>query len=124
LQLGIVASITFPDAARILSGERKSKMKKLVMILALVLVAATSFAGDGKSCGKADVKTVELTGTIECADGDCSKAVLVSNDQRYSICDKSKVKLTSLNGNRVKVTGKVMKCDDAEELVVTKLAKI
>jgi hypothetical protein len=86
-------------------------------------------AGDGKTCNRNNVKTVELTGTIACADGasgaDCARVFRVANaDTRYSICDKSKAKLTSLDGARVRVSGKVVACEDGEELLIEKVAKI
>ena len=101
-------------------------MKKVVMILVVVLVAASAFAG-GASCDAAKAaKAVKLAGTISCADGDCSNAQLVADDHKYTICSKSKVKLTSLNGAKVQVSGKLVKCSEGggEELVVESLSKI
>src|SRR5690348_8433576 len=103
-------------------------MKKVVMVLVVVLVAASAFAG-GASCDAAKAaKAVKLAGTISCANGDCSNAQLVADaDHTYTICSKSKVKLTSLNGAKVQVSGKLVKCSEGgggEELVVESLSKI
>ena len=106
-------------------------MKKLVLVVAVLLVAVSAFAGGGKSCKSHEAKTVELTGTIACKDGstgaDCARVFRVANsDVQYSICDKSKASLTKLRGANVRVTGKVVSCDESggEELFVEKAAKI
>ncbi|MGZ8866948.1 MAG: hypothetical protein ACXW2P_01295 [Thermoanaerobaculia bacterium] len=106
-------------------------MKKLVLALAVLLVAVSAFAGGGKSCKSGEAKAVQLTGTIACADGatgdDCARVFRVANsDTQYSICDKSKARLTSLDGANVRVTGKVVACDETggEELFIEKAAKI
>ena len=100
-------------------------MKKLVLTLAVLFIATAAFAG-GAGCDKSAAKAVKLAGTIECADGDCSKAKLVSNDGKYTICSSSKAKLTSLNGAKVKVSGKLVNCSEGggEELVVESVSKI
>jgi hypothetical protein len=102
-------------------------MKKVVMVLVVVLVAASAFAG-GAACDAAKAaKAVKLAGTISCANGDCSNAQLIADaDHKYTICKSSKVKLTSLNGTKVKVSGKLVKCSEGggEELVVESLSKI
>jgi hypothetical protein len=106
-------------------------MKKLVLVLAVLLVAVSAFAGGGKSCKSDEVKTVHLTGTIACKDGsteaDCAKVFRVANsDVEYTICDKSKASLTKLGGASVRVSGKVVSCDETsgEELFIEKAAKI
>ena len=105
-------------------------MKKVVLVLAVLLVAVSAFAGGGKSCG-AEAKNVQLTGIIACADGasgeNCARVFKVANSEtQYSICDKSKASLTKLNGANVRVSGKVVSCDESggEELFVEKAVKI
>lgn len=94
-------------------------MKRLVLVLVLVFVAATVFAGDGKHCNtdrtKA-AKTVELTGKVVCADGDCSKAVfrVANSDKTYDVCSHSKASLKNLGNATVKVKGKLMTCSESE----------
>lgn len=103
-------------------------MKKVILVLALVLIAATVSAGDGKSCdvskAKHTAKSVELTGTVVCADGDCEKATfrVANSDQQYDLCHKSKASLKSLgtSGKAVQVKGKLVNCSEGErtELVI------
>jgi hypothetical protein len=106
---------------------KEFEMKKIVLILIVLLLATSAFAGGGKSCDRnAAAKNVKLTGVIECAGDDCAKAQLVVDDQKYTICDKSEVELTSLNGARVTVSGKLVNCGegDQQELVIQSAAKI
>ena len=105
-------------------------MKKLVLVVAVLLVAVSAFAG-GKNCRTDAAKSVQLTGTIACANGetgeDCARVFRVANsDTEYSICDKSKASLAKLTGANVRVTGKVVSCDESGgvELFVEKAAKI
>ncbi|HVS30756.1 MAG TPA: hypothetical protein VMS98_04795 [Thermoanaerobaculia bacterium] len=105
-------------------------MKKIVLALAVVLVAVSAFAGGGKSC-KTEAKNVQLTGVIACADGatgeNCARVFRVANsDTQYTICDKSKASLTKLNGANVRVSGKVVACDESggQELFIEKAKKI
>jgi hypothetical protein len=101
-------------------------MKRIVMTVAAILIATAAFAG-GAACEKSATKAVKLAGTIQCANGDCSKAQLVADEaHKYTICSQSKVKLTSLNGAKVKVSGKLVNCSEGggEELVVESLARI
>lgn len=108
-------------------------MKRLALVLALVFVAATLYAGDGAHCNvnkKASTKTVELKGKVVCADGDCSKAVfrVADSDRSYDVCHKSKAALKSLgdSGNVVLVKGKLVNCSDSEatELVIEEAKSI
>lgn len=101
-------------------------MKRLVLVLALVLVAATVYAGDGKHCDvtKKAAKSVELIGSIVCADGDCAKATfrVANSDKSYDVCHKTKASLKALGGEGkvVQVKGKLVSCDESEgtELVI------
>ena len=96
-------------------------MKKLVLVLALVFVAATLYAGDGAHCDMkkaSKAKAVELTGKVVWADGDQSKAVfrVADSNKSYDVCHKSKASLKSLgkDGNIVRVKGKLVSCGEAE----------
>jgi hypothetical protein len=96
-------------------------MKKLVLVLALVFVAATLYAGDGAHCDMkkaSKAKSVELTGTVVCADGDCEKAVfrVSDSDKSYDVCTESKASFKSLGqaGKVVRVKGKLVSCGEAE----------
>ena len=102
-------------------------MKRLVLVLALVFVAATLYAGDGAHCNmNKAAKKVQLTGKVVCADGDCSKAVfrVADSDKSYDVCSKSKASLKTLgqSGANVRVTGKLVSCSENEtestELVI------
>jgi hypothetical protein len=103
-------------------------MKRLVLILIVLFTAATLLAGDGKSCGiKKSGKSVSLTGTI--ADGGEGKTLFrVADGKTFTVCEKSKADVAALgaNGAKLRVTGKVMSCDDSEgqELVVETAKKI
>ena len=106
-------------------------MKKFVLVVAVLLVAVSAFAGGGKSCKSEETKTVQLTGTVVCKDGstgeDCARVFRVANsDVEYSICDRSKASFAKLGGANVRVTGKVVSCDESDgvELFVEKVAKI
>ena len=101
-------------------------MKRLVLVVAMVFVAATLYAGGGAHCDMkaAKAKTVELTGKVVCSDGDCEKAVfrVSDSDQSYDVCSKSKASLKSFgaNGAVVRVKGKLVNCSESEktELVI------
>ena len=105
-------------------------MKRLVLVLAVLFTAAALFAGDGKHCDMkaTKAKSVELTGTIVCADGDCDKAVfrVADSDQKYDVCHKSKASLKSLSqdGKAVRVKGKVVNCNDGQELMIEEAKKV
>jgi hypothetical protein len=110
---------------------KENDMKKLVLVVAVLFVAVSAFAGGGKSCHTEETKTVQLTGTIACKDGstgeNCAKVFQVANsDEEYVICDRSKARLANLSGQTVRVTGKVVSCDETDgvELFVEKAAKI
>jgi hypothetical protein len=96
-------------------------MKKLVLVLALVFVAATLYAGDGAHCDMkkaSKAKSVELTGKVVWADGDHSKAIfkVADSDRSYDVCSESKVSGKSLvkDGAIVRVKGKLVSCGEAE----------
>ena len=107
-------------------------MKRLALVLAMVFVAATVYAGGGANCDMkaAKTKTVELTGKVVCADGDCEKATfrVADSDTSYDVCHKSKAALKSLgeNGKVVRVKGKLVNCSDSEktELVIDEAKSI
>lgn len=103
-------------------------MKRLVMALILVFAATSLFAG-GKECniGKTAAKNVELTGTLaRVGSGDAAKTVfrVAGSDRSYTVCHKSKADLTKLSNATVKVSGKVVSCGDAEELMIEEAKKI
>ena len=104
-------------------------MKRLMVVAVFLLAASVVFAGgDGKSCKRGDAEAVKLTGTIACAEGsgaDCARVFRVANaDTQYSICDKSKVDLASLDGAQVQVSGKIVSCEDGKELFIDTASKI
>lgn len=108
-------------------------MKRLVMILAVLFVASTVFAGGGAHCDMSKAKhakNVELTGKVVCSDGECSKAVfkVADSDKSYDVCDKSKASLKKLGaeGANVLVKGKLVNCSDSEktELVIDEVKSI
>lgn len=97
-------------------------MKRLVLVLALVFVAATLYAGDGAHCDMKKAhktKSVQLTGKVVCPDGDCEKAVfrVADSDESYDVCHKSKAALKDLGekGATVRVKGKLVNCSDSEK---------
>ena len=99
-------------------------MRKVILILGTLLVAGSLFAGEGKSCDRNHAaKGVQLTGTIEVQDGARVFRVADSNES-YSICHKSTAELAKLNGSKVRVTGKLVSCDEGQELMIEKAAKI
>lgn len=102
-------------------------MKKLILVLALVFVAATVYAGDGAHCDMkkaTKAKAVELTGKVVWVDGDQSKAVfkVADSDKSYDVCSESKVTGKSLAkaGAIVRVKGKLVSCGegDGQELMI------
>ena len=98
-------------------------MKKLMLLVVVLLVAGSVFAGEGKSCDRTAAKTVQLTGTIEASD-DGRVFRVADSDRSYTICDKSTAELTKLSGATVRVSGKLVSCDEGQELVIEKAAKI
>jgi hypothetical protein len=96
-------------------------MKKIVLVLALVFVAATLYAGDGAHCDMkkaSKAKAVELTGKVVWVEGDHAKAVfqVADSDKTYDVCSESKVTGKSLakDGAVVRVKGKLVSCGEAE----------
>ena len=99
-------------------------MRKAVVVLVTLLVAGSLFAGEGKSCDpKHAAKGVQLTGTIEVQDG-ARVFRVADSDESYSICDKSTADLAKLSGSKIRVTGKLVSCDEGQELKIEKAAKI
>src|SRR5688572_26416716 len=103
---------TFAVTRRVLStsatARRIRSMKRLMVVAVFLLAASVVFAGgEGKSCKRGDSETVKLTGTVACAEGsgaDCARVFRVANDDtQYTICDKSKVDLASLEGAQVRI---------------------
>jgi hypothetical protein len=91
-------------------------MKKAILVLVLVFVAATLYAGDGKSCDTAKAtKSVELTGTVV-LDGDKAIFRVSDSTDQYDICHKSKASLKKLSaaGKAVRVSGKLVSCSEGE----------
>ncbi|HYI07934.1 MAG TPA: hypothetical protein VEK57_02580 [Thermoanaerobaculia bacterium] len=100
-------------------------MKRIVMLMVLLLSVGSLFAGEGKSCDKSKhaSKDVSLTGKIVSVDG--KQVFRVSDsDTQYSVCDKSKAKLTKLAGDTVKIKGQLVSCDDGEELMISEAKKV
>src|SRR5687767_10160189 len=100
-------------------------MKKIVILMVFLLSVGSLFAGEGKSCDKSKhaSKDVTLTGKIVSVEGKQIFRVADSNTE-YSVCDKSKAKLTKLAGDTVKIKGQLVSCDDGQELVINEAAKI
>jgi hypothetical protein len=104
-------------------------MKRTILVLAVLFIATTAFAGGGAHCDmKAKAKNVELTGTLSCPDGDCEKAVfkVADSEQSYSICHKTKEAIRTLGQNapvNLKVKGNVANCDGEGEVLVIQSAK-
>ncbi|HVS31361.1 MAG TPA: hypothetical protein VMS98_07885 [Thermoanaerobaculia bacterium] len=103
-------------------------MKKLMLIVVVLLAAGALFAGEGKSCDRSQAaKAVQLTGTVVVesgADGEVRVFRVADSDKAYSICHKSTADLAKLNGSKVRVSGKLVSCDEGQELVIDKIAKI
>lgn len=92
-------------------------MKKAILVLVLVFIAATVYAGDGKSCDMAKAgKSVELTGTVV-LDGDKAIFRVADSSDQYDICHKSKASLKKLgaSGKAVRVSGKLVSCSEGEK---------
>ena len=99
-------------------------MRRLILLGLMVLVAGSLFAGEGKSCDRSHAaKAVQLTGTIEVQDG-ANVFRVADSDESYSICHKSTADLAKLNGAKVRVSGKLVSCDEGRELMIEKAAKI
>jgi hypothetical protein len=100
-------------------------MKKLLMVL-VVLFAATSLFAGGKSCESkaANAKSVVLTGTLE-RSGDAQPVFHVANGgPTYTVCEKTKsAALPAVNQN-VQVKGKVVTCGEHTELVIEESKKL
>ena len=101
-------------------------MKRLVLVLALVFITATLFAG-GKECNisKTAEKSVELTGTFSrSADTDATIFRVANSTDSYTVCDKSKADLSKLSDATVRVKGKLITCDGKQELMIENAKKI
>ena len=94
-------------------------MKRLAMVLIVLFTAASLFAG-GKECNIKSAKSVELTGTL--ADNVFRVA---DSDQSYKVCEKTKQSVLKLsNSGTLQIKGKVVSCDEGEELVIESAKKI
>ena len=49
---------------------------------------------------------------------------VADSDKAYSICHKSTADLAKLDGSKVRVSGKLVSCDEGQELMIDKAAKI
>ena len=103
-------------------------MKKMILLVVVLLVAVAGSlsAGEGKSCDRA-AKAVQLTGTIELQDGGAGETRVfrvAGSETSYSICHKSTADLTKLNGAKLRVSGKLVSCDEGQELVIERAARI
>ncbi|HET7434268.1 MAG TPA: hypothetical protein VFN10_06095 [Thermoanaerobaculia bacterium] len=100
-------------------------MKRIAMSLVILLTAATLFAG-GKECNmKTHGKNVSLSGTLSRSG---EKTVFRAADgHNYSVCEKTDaavLKLAEDGDANVRVTGKVVSCNDGEELVIESAKKL
>ena len=98
-------------------------MKKAILVLVLVFVAATLSAGEGKHCdmnkAKHTSKAVELSGTVV-VDGEKTIFRVADSNDQYDVCHKSKASLKELGGKNVRVKGKLVSCGegDGQELMI------
>ena len=100
-------------------------MRNAILFVLVLLVAASVFAGEGKSCDRNHAaKNVQLTGTIQDG-GEGGRVFRVADStESYTICDKSTAELTKLNGSKVRVSGKLVSCGEGQELMIEKAAQI
>jgi maltose-binding protein MalE len=98
-------------------------MKRIVMVLVVLLVATSLFAG-GKECELRSGKSVELTGTLSKADGAKPVFRVANSDKSYTVCEQTKADVLKLSNTNVRVKAKVVSCGDGEELMITEAKKI
>jgi len=104
-------------------------IKRLVITLAVVLLATSAFAG-GKSCEMKSGKSVELTGTLATVGaGDDAKTVfkVADSDKSYTVCEKTKRSVLRLGNDgkdTLHIKGKVVNCGEGEELLIDTANKI
>lgn len=104
-------------------------MKRIALTIIALLVTATLFAG-GKECEmKHAGKAVSLTGSlVRVGDGDDAKTVfrVANSDQSYTVCKETRSSILSLiNGSpALRIKGKVVSCDEGEELIIESAQKI
>ena len=104
-------------------------MKRLAVILIVLFIASTVFAG-GKECDLRAAKSVELTGTLaKSSDGEKTVFRVANSDQSYTVCHETKasvLKLGSDANSTLKIKGKLVSCSEGEgqELVITEAKKI
>jgi len=104
-------------------------MKRLALVLIVLFVATSLFAGDGKSCdANKHAKSVQLTGTIvTTGDGDDAKTVFrLADGKSYTVCNETKASILDLGKSsaNVRIKGKVVNCSGGEELVIESAQKI
>lgn len=105
-------------------------MKRTAILLIVLFVATSLFAG-GKECNlKTSAKNVELTGTLaKVGSGDELKTVfrVANSSDAYTVCHKSKasaLKLGEGENTTLRVTGKLVSCEDGQSLVIESAKKI
>lgn len=104
-------------------------MKRLAVILIVLFIASTVFAG-GKECEMRAAKSVELTGTLaKSTDGATTVFRVANSDKSYVICHQTKasvLKLGSDANTTLQIKGKLVSCDESkgEELVITEAKKV
>lgn len=105
-------------------------MKRIAMVLVVLFIATSLFAG-GKECNlKSAAKNVELTGTlVKSGSGDEAKTVfrVANSSDSYTVCHKSKasaLKLGSEADTTVQIKGKVVSCGEGQELMIESAKKV
>jgi hypothetical protein len=99
-------------------------IKRLVLTLAVVLLATSMYAG-GKSCEMKSGKSVELNGTL--LGGDHPTFRTADGGKTYNVCEKTKesvLKLGNDGKSTLHVKGKIVTCGEGEELLIDTANKI
>jgi hypothetical protein len=105
-------------------------MKRMAMVLVVLFLATSVFAG-GKECNlKSGAKNVELTGSlVTSGSGDEAKTVfrVANSSDSYNVCHKSKasaLKLGAEANTTLQVKGKVVSCGEGQELMIESAKKV
>ncbi|HEX7150252.1 MAG TPA: hypothetical protein VF618_02105 [Thermoanaerobaculia bacterium] len=99
-------------------------MKRILMVLVVLLVATSLFAG-GKECNlNKSAKNVELTGTLVQAEGQKAVFRVADSNKSYTVCEQTKSDVLELSNTAIRVKAKLVSCGEGEELVISEARKI
>jgi len=96
--------------------------KRLILTLAIVLIATLPTFAGGKSCEMKSGKSVELNGTLTA--GDHPTFRVADGSKMYNVCEKTKSSVLKMASSApLHVKGQIVTCGEGEELLIDSASK-